>query len=53
MLFLNHKNKLAEHTQLFGAAFMLASGGPAQTHVGTGRDGSQSDMPWGKKKVKR
>ena len=36
--------------QLLGAAFMLASGGPAQVHVGTGGGGSQSDMPWGEKK---
>lgn len=39
--------------QLLGAAFMLASGGPAQAHVGTGSGGSQSDMPWGERKVKR
>lgn len=32
---------------------MLASGGPAQTHVGTGGGGSQSDLPWGKKKSRR
>lgn len=39
--------------QLLGTAFMLASGGSAQAHVGTGGGGSQSDMPWGEKKVKR
>lgn len=39
--------------QLLGTAFMLASGGPAQAHVGTGSGGSQSDMPWGERKVKR
>ena len=32
--------------QLLGAAFMLASGGPAQAHVGTGGGGSSSDLPW-------
>ena len=36
--------------QLLGATFMLASGGPAQTHVGTGGGGSKSDLPWGEKK---
>lgn len=36
--------------QLLGATFMLASGGPAQTHVGTGGSGSKSDLPWGEKK---
>lgn len=37
-------------SKLLSAAFMLASGGVAQTHVGTGGGGSQSDMPWGEKK---
>lgn len=36
----------AKQAQLLGAAFMLASGGPAQAHVGTGGGGSQSDLPW-------
>ncbi|MCB5172582.1 hypothetical protein LGV59_14965 [Bacteroides fragilis] len=36
--------------QLLGAAFMLASGGPAQAHVGTGGGGSQSDLPWREKR---
>ena len=36
--------------RLLGATFMLASGGPAQTHVGTGGGGSKSDLPWGEKK---
>lgn len=36
--------------QLLGAAFILASGGPAQVHIGTGGGGSSSDLPWGKKK---
>ena len=43
----------AKQAQLLGAAFMLASGGPAQTHVGTGGGGLQSDLPWGKKKSRR
>ncbi len=33
---------------LLGAAFMLATAGPAQTRVGTG--GSHSDLPWDGKK---
>lgn len=36
--------------QLLDATFTLASGGPAQVHVGTSGGGSQSDMPWGEKK---
>lgn len=36
--------------QLLGATFEMLSGGPAQTHVGTGGGGSSSDMPWGEKK---
>ena len=36
--------------QLLGATFEMLSGGPAQTHVGTGGSGSSSDMPWGEKK---
>lgn len=36
--------------QLLGAAFMLATGGPAQAHVGTGSGGTKSDLPWGEKK---
>ncbi len=35
---------------LLGAAFMLATGGPAQTRVGTGAGGSHSDLPWDGKK---
>lgn len=35
---------------LLGAAFELASGGPAQTHVGTGSGGSSSELPWGEQK---
>ncbi len=36
--------------QLLGATFEMLSGGPVQTHVGTGGGGSSSDMPWGEKK---
>ena len=36
--------------QLLGATFEMLSGGPAQTHIGTGGGGSSSDMPWGEKK---
>ena len=36
--------------QLLGATYEMLSGGPAQTHVGTGGGGSSSDMPWGEKK---
>ena len=35
---------------LLGAAFMLATAGPAQTRVGTGAGGSHSDLPWDGKK---
>lgn len=38
--------------QLLGAAFMLASGGPAQAHVGTGGGGSSSELLWNDKKHK-
>lgn len=38
---------------LLGAALDLAMGGPAQVHVGTGGGGSQSDLPWGEKKIRR
>ena len=36
--------------QLLGATFEMLSGGPAQTHVGTGGGGSSSDMSWEEKK---
>ena len=37
---------------LLDTAFMLATGGPAQTRVGTGAGGSHSDLPWdGKKNI--
>ncbi len=35
---------------LLGAAFMLATGGPAQTSIGTGAGGSHSDLLWDGKK---
>ena len=35
---------------LLGAAFILASAGPAQVHAGTGGGGSSSDLPWGEQK---
>ncbi len=35
---------------LLGAAFMIATAGPAQIHVGTGTGGSHSDLPWDGKK---
>ena len=37
-------------TKLLSATFEILSGGPAQTHVGTGGGGSSSDMPWGERK---
>ena len=36
--------------RLLGATFMLASGGPAQSYVGTGSGGLLSDLLWGEKK---
>ena len=36
--------------QLLGVSFGLMTGGPAQTHVGTGGGASSSDMPWREKK---
>lgn len=36
--------------QLLGVAFIMASGGVAQAHVGTGSGASQSDLPWREKK---
>ncbi|WP_283118446.1 MobV family relaxase [Alistipes finegoldii] len=35
---------------LLDAALILATGGPAQTRVGTGAGGSHSDLPWDGKK---
>ncbi len=35
---------------LLAAAFILTTGGPAQTRVGTGSSGAHSDLPWDDKK---
>jgi len=35
---------------LLGAALLFATGGPAQTRVGTGAGGSHADLPWDGKK---
>ena len=35
---------------LLGVSFMIATAGPAQTHVGTVAGGSHSDLPWNGKK---
>ncbi len=35
---------------LLGAAFILATAGPAQTSIGAGAGGSHSDLPWDGKK---
>ncbi len=35
---------------LLGVAVILATGGPAQTRIGTGAGGSHSDLPWDGKK---
>ncbi len=35
---------------LLGAAFVLATAGPAQTRIGTGSGGSHSDLPWSGRK---
>ena len=40
-------------TQLLGTTFMLVSGGPAQTHVGTDSGGLSSDLPWGEQKNRK
>ena len=42
-----------KQTELLGAAFTLAVGGPADVHVGTGGGGSSSDRPWGDKSAKK
>ena len=36
--------------QLLGVTFEMLSGGPAQSHVGTGGGGSSPEMSWGEKK---
>ena len=47
-----HSNipNLRIQTMVENEIFEMLSGGPAQTHVGTGGGGSSSDMPWGEKK---
>ena len=45
-----HEQVSPAQMDLLGAAFMLATGGPAQTRVGTGAGGSHSDLPWDGKK---
>lgn len=45
-----HEQVNEAQRQLLGATLMLASGGPAQAHVGTGSSGPRSDLPWGEKK---
>lgn len=46
-----HEQVNEAQIQLLDAAFMLASGGPAQSHVGTGGGiGLQSDLQWNGKK---
>ena len=41
-----------KQAELLGAAFTLAAGGPAVSHVGTGGGGSSSDLPWIEQKDK-
>ena len=38
--------------QLLGAAFTLATGGPAEAHIGTGGGGLSSELPWVEQKNK-
>ena len=35
-----------KQAELLGVTFILAAGGPAEVHVGTGSGGSSSDLPW-------
>lgn len=49
-IFEPHEQVNEAQIQLLGATFMLASGGPAQTHVGTGSSGARPDLPWREKK---
>ena len=39
-----------KQAELLGAAFILAAGGQAVVHVGTGSGSSSSDLPWGEQK---
>lgn len=43
----------ARQAELLGAVFTLATGGPAEVHVGTGSGGSSSDLPWGEQKNRK
>lgn len=43
----------ARQAELLGAVFTLATGGPAEVHVGTGSSGSSSDLPWGEQKNRK
>lgn len=49
-IFEPHEQVNEAQIQLLGATFMLASGGPAQIHVGTGSSGARPDLPWREKK---
>ena len=42
-----------KQAELLDVAFTLATGGPAQVHVGTGGRGSSSDLPWGEQKNRK
>ncbi len=41
-----------KQAELLGAAFILAAGGQAEVHVGTGGGGASSELPWGEQKNK-
>lgn len=45
-----HEQVNEAQANLLGAAFELATGGPVQTHVGTGSGGSSSKLPWREQK---
>lgn len=49
-IFEPHEQVNEAQIQLLGATFMLANGGPAQIHVGTGSSGARPDLPWREKK---
>ena len=42
-----------KQAELLGVTFILAAGGPAEVHVGTGSGGSSSDLPWSERKNKQ
>ena len=52
-IFESHEQITPAQTDLLGTALILATGGPAQTRVGTGTGGSRSDLPWDSKKNNR